>query len=142
MTSHGAEQLQRTARGALQILGIIGAWPSGRWMRDLIVESKLYFAIPRSFNGALDCRIPPGYDASAFDDRAVLAWLRKAEPPARSTSQPPEAHPADDSGFKEADLASSIDERESRRGQWMLENEEAAGMFTRRDAIERVVVLK
>lgn len=42
---------------------------SGRrlgWMQDLIVESKLYFAKPSSFNDPLDCRIPPSYDASAL----------------------------------------------------------------------------
>ena len=40
---------------------------SGRrreWIRALIVDSKLYFAPPSSFNDPLDCRVPPSFQAS------------------------------------------------------------------------------
>ena len=58
------EQLERMPEVLYKYSGLSGHRLG--WMRDLIVESKLYFAKPSSFNDPLDCRIPPSYDASAF----------------------------------------------------------------------------
>ena len=58
------EQLKRMPEALYKYSGLSG--PRLGWMRDLIVESKLYFAKPNSFNDPLDCQIPPSYDASAL----------------------------------------------------------------------------
>lgn len=34
------------------------------WMREVIVDSKLYFAQPSAFNDPLDCKTPPTFNAS------------------------------------------------------------------------------
>ncbi len=47
------------------------------WMRALIVDSKLYFAPPSSFNDPLDCRVPPSFQASKL--KIETFWRKRQE---------------------------------------------------------------
>ena len=50
------------------------AEPRFGWMRDLVVDSKLFFASPSSFNDPFDCRVPLLYDASTL---AIESYWRR-----------------------------------------------------------------
>ena len=45
------------------------------WIRALIVDSKLYFARPSSFNDPLDCRVPPSFEATQL--KSEVLWRKR-----------------------------------------------------------------
>src|SRR5262249_30709338 len=57
------------------------------WIRQLLVDCKLYFASRTQFNDPLDCQVPPSFDASMLTIERFWAEHIKRQFPYASSSE-------------------------------------------------------
>jgi hypothetical protein len=67
-----------------------------KWLRELLVDNRMFFPSPRQFNDPLDCRVEP--DFKAFSLTVEHHWRRVAR----------EIHDSDDSRQRKRDIRSRV----------------------------------